>query len=342
MPLRQHLLGGRRERRGVLHDGEEPRQEDHGTDREGSACDQEPPELRRLDHRAHDGEAGQHEQQEQRVGRVHDREHEPRTCDERESRAGRLVQIDEEERQRGGHEQHAPAGGRGQREQPERAAGAGRERRDADRPRERRDAEPARAEDRDARFVDDEERERREHGRFVHDDLGRVDARQLRDQREERVPERERVAGVQPAVHELAHAFERELVERQELPHAREVEQRVAGRLGEHVPEQHAGKDADPEHREPDRIPRAQRSTPEPDGDRRQSRGEQEPEGERQRRARREHDEHRAEDQRQARHDRTGGRPCEQRAGREEQERRPRQPQVELDHGFSRPRAACR
>jgi hypothetical protein len=56
---------------------------------------------------------------------------------------------------------------------------------------------------------------------------------------------------VQAAVGELADALERELVERGQLPHAREVEERVAGRLGEDAPEHEAEEDPTSEDGEP-------------------------------------------------------------------------------------------
>ena len=61
--------------------------------------------------------------------------------------------------------------------------------------------------------------------------LGRVDAADLRDERQEAVPERERIAGMEPAVGELVRALEREVVEREELLDAREVEEPVAADL---------------------------------------------------------------------------------------------------------------
>ncbi len=68
------------------------------------------------------------------------------------------------------------------------------------------------------------------------------DAAELRDEREERVPERKRVAGVQASVAELVHGTERERAEVVELAHAREMLERVAVDDAGHVPER------DPEH----------------------------------------------------------------------------------------------
>ena len=63
-------------------------------------------------------------------------------------------------------------------------------------------------------------------------DQRRVDPASLRDEREEQVPERERVARVEPAVAELVDGPQREPAEVEELPHAREVEERVAAGEG--------------------------------------------------------------------------------------------------------------
>ena len=74
------------------------------------------------------------------------------------------------------------------------------------------------------------------------DDLLGIGARDLRDEREEPVPERERVAGVEAAVRELRDAVEREVVELEELAGAREVEEAVAFDVPRNAPEEH------PEH----------------------------------------------------------------------------------------------
>ncbi len=62
----------------------------------------------------------------------------------------------------------------------------------------------------------------------MENDLLRVDPGDPRNEREEAVPERERVARVEARVGELADALEREAVELRELPHPREVEEPVA------------------------------------------------------------------------------------------------------------------
>ena len=96
------------------------------------------------------------------------------------------------------------------------------------------------------------------------DDALGILARDLRDEPDEAMPEREGVARMQAAVRELGDPLERQVVELEELPHTGEVEQTVAlhGRSGD--PEEHAD-DGSPEER-----PRAARDllrlgpTPEP------------------------------------------------------------------------------
>ena len=61
---------------------------------------------------------------------------------------------------------------------------------------------------------------------MLDDDLG-ILAGDARDECVEPVPEREGVAGMQAAVHELVEARERERVQLHELANSREVEQPV-------------------------------------------------------------------------------------------------------------------
>ena len=132
-----------------------------------------------------------------------------------------------------------------------------RERRDADLRAHDRDRRADSLEERVAGLVGDEERERRQHGRLVQDDLGRVEEGDARDEREKAVPEREGVAGMQAAVGELVHGVERERVERLQLAHARQVEEAVAADLAGDVPEQHAEQRAGGEDPPPSREPLA-------------------------------------------------------------------------------------
>ncbi len=80
---------------------------------------------------------------------------------------------------------------------------------------------PRAPEERPARLERDDNRERREDRRQVGDDALGILARDLRDQRDEAVPERERVPGVQAAVGELGDRVERQLVELEQLPRTR-------------------------------------------------------------------------------------------------------------------------
>ena len=103
-------------------------------------------------------------------------------------------------------------------------------------------------EQRPARLVDDEHRKRGQHRRAVEHDVHRIGARHLRDEREEAVPERERVAGMQPAVRELVRAPEREVAERQQLLDPCEMEEAVAADVPRDVPEEEPEQRARGEH----------------------------------------------------------------------------------------------
>ena len=143
--------------------------------------------------------------EEDRVGRVDDGEHERgerRRSRASPSSASRMRR--ERERERGRDEELARRRG-GQRERGERAAVPGRHRRDPDRGAGRRSGGHDPPEQRVARLVGGEHGEGRQHRRLVEHDLRRIDERDLRDQREERLPEREGVARVEPAVGELVH-----------------------------------------------------------------------------------------------------------------------------------------
>ena len=180
------------------------------------------------------------------------------------------------------------------------------------------------------------------------DDALGILARELRDQRDEAVPERERVPGMQAAVGELRDPVERELVEVEQLPYAREVEQAVAVDRGGDDPEQHADDSAPEERPRPTRWgghpggPRAEAPQRHAGGRNDDEQGERQ----RQRRAERERDRERAEDgderpgegRRQATHtERSREQParCEQEGSRE------REPEIEKDHGQRSTRVAA-
>src|SRR6185436_14052438 len=86
---------------------------------------------------------------------------------------------------------------------------------------------PGPAEERPTRFECHYDGERSQDRRKMDDDALGVLARDLRNQRDEAMPEREGVAGMETAVRELRHAVEREGVEAQELPCAGEMEQSI-------------------------------------------------------------------------------------------------------------------
>ena len=172
---------------------------------------------------------GERDEHEERVGRV----------DERERRASRrasvaipaarpLGDVGEEERDHRRDEQ-LPAERRRERERGVRAAAA---RRRARRSTPGRGAPRARPTPTGRRAFPDSHATRNAAGtstrRLVQHDLRRVDPAELGDEREERVPERERVPGVEPAVPELVDRAQREPAEVEQLPHAREVEVVVA------------------------------------------------------------------------------------------------------------------
>ena len=129
----------------------------------------------------------------------------------------------------------------------------------------RRDA----AEERVPGLVGHEDGERREHGRLVPHDVGRVDECDLGDHGEERLPEREGVAGVEPAVGELVHGREVQVAELDELPGAGEMEETVAADLACDAPQQQPEHDPGRPHgRRAGEAPRppaaGPRSTPPP------------------------------------------------------------------------------
>ena len=117
----------------------------------------------------------------------------------------------------------------------------------------RRDPGPARGEERRPGLVDEHEGERQQHRRQVQERGRRADAGELRDHRDRRMPERERVARVQAAVLELVHRAQRQVVQGEQLLHPGEVEERVAVVAGD-PPERDPGHEPEREH--PDRPER--------------------------------------------------------------------------------------
>ena len=83
----------------------------------------------------------------------------------------------------------------------------------------------------------------------MEDDRGGVDSSEPGDEREERMPERERVPGVEAAVAELVHAPQRQSAEVVELANAGEMEEVVPARQ---VPGQEPERDPEPDPRDRD------------------------------------------------------------------------------------------
>ena len=82
----------------------------------------------------------------------------------------------------------------------------------------------------------------------MEDDVDGLGARGLRDERQEAVPQRERIAGVQPAVGELVRAGEREVAEGKQLLDAGEMEEPVSTDVTRDVPEEKAEERTDARH----------------------------------------------------------------------------------------------
>ncbi len=172
-------------------------------------------------------EARERHRGEERVRRVHEGERDRRGRDRQHLAAPSTRDQREDEREQRGGDQR-PCDRRRQRQEVERSRSRAGE---ADQPHlggRRRNARSVRAEERGAGRVREQDRQRGEDGRQVQHDDGRVDVGQARDHRQPGMPHRERVAGVEAAVAELVDHAERGQVERLELPHPAEVEQRVA------------------------------------------------------------------------------------------------------------------
>ena len=184
------------------------------------------PERRREDD-PREQEARERHRGEERVRRVHERERDRRGRDREHLTAPSARDEREDEREQRGGDQR-PGDRRRQREEVERPRSRAGEADQPDLGGRRRDARSVRAEERGAGCVGEHDRQRREDRRQVQHDDGRVDVGEPRDHRQPRVPHGERVARMEAAVAELVDDVERGQVERLELPHAAEVEERVA------------------------------------------------------------------------------------------------------------------
>ena len=223
--------------RGVVHDGQQPREERRSGDDERTEREQPGAAVAASPEPADREEPDERDPEEERVRRMHDGEDERGGRRRGEERPGRGTRRLHRKRERGREEQLARRG-RGQRERGERPAVRRRHRHERDACGRRGRGGNDAPEQRPTRLVGDHGGKRREHRRAVQHDVDRVGARDLRDQREEAVPQRERVAGMEPAVRELVERVQREVVEREELLHPREMEEAVTADVPGDVPEE--------------------------------------------------------------------------------------------------------
>ena len=172
-------------------------------------------------------EARERHRGEERVRRVHEREGDRRGRDRKHLTAPSARDEREDEREQRGDDQRA-GDRRRQRQEVERPRSRAGEADQPDLGGRRRDARSVRAEERGAGRVGEHDRQRSQDRRQVQHDDGRVDVGEARDHRQPRVPHGKRVARMEAAVAELVDDVERGQVERLELPHAAEVEERVA------------------------------------------------------------------------------------------------------------------
>jgi hypothetical protein len=237
------LAGGRGVRRRLADDREQPEEGGADRDEQGGKRLRRAAQIGPREQHAGDCEAEQQDPEEHRRARVN-QEHLHADCRKPEcERPARVAQEEEEEGERCRY-QHIAVDGARLREQRVRPAVAGGEGRSGHGRGEHPDAEPGGAKQRHSRLVHDGECDRHDRARLVLHHLRRVDARELRDQREKRVPERERVARMQAAVAELVDAAHVQVAEVDELANAPEMEERVAGDGARNVPQQRAENEA--------------------------------------------------------------------------------------------------
>ena len=239
-----------RHRARVVHDRAQPEQEERGRDDERDERERPVAQVLSLPQSARREEADERDPEEDRIGRMDDGESQTRRgrrCDQPQRRRTHRLEC---QRKRGGHEQLARRSRR-KREEHVRAAEAWREADHRDLRAGRDARRPGPAEQRPARLERDHDGDRRQDRRKVDDDALGILARDLRDQRDEAMPERKGVAGMETAVCELGHAVEREGIEAQKLPCAGEVKQSVALNRRSGDPDQQ------PDDRAPEERPRS-------------------------------------------------------------------------------------
>jgi len=234
-------------RDGLAHDREQP--EDNQPRRHEDRRQGRPDVgdvVANVEDRAHEQEADEPRGDEHRVARMDERHRRRCGRDRGDERPGGVADVGEDECQQR-RQQQRPRGSRRKRERRVRTSVPGSEPQERELHDRRRDACPARAEEREAGLVGEQERKRQQHGRGVQHDRWRADACEPRHDRDRRVPERERVARMQPAVAELVHRPQRERVEAEQLLLPGQVEERVAV-VARDPPERDPGDRSEREH----------------------------------------------------------------------------------------------
>ena len=212
--------------RRVLHDRREPDEHCGGGDPDRREGSRKRNEIRPSEDEAHDREAAERDEQKERIGRMDQREGKRARRQRRDQRQPR--RPDEEHRQAHDGRDDQLTGGR--RREVERVVGAAvprRERDERDLAGQHREASPRRVEEGSTGLEGEQERERHEDRGLVEEHVGRVDPGEPADEREEPVPERERIPRMRSTVGELGDGVQREVVELRELPDPGEVEERV-------------------------------------------------------------------------------------------------------------------
>ena len=225
-------------RDGVAGDREQREPDGRGRDGDAGERGGDPPGAPTLGERGHQQPAPQREAEEERVGRMDERERQRRHPGGEEHAQCRPACVGEDEREDGRDEQ-LPRRRRRPREEWIRPAVSSCEPDDRDLRRRSRSTERHRAKEGHSCFECHDDRERNEQRALVLDDERGIDAGELRHRREKRMPERKGVAGMQAATDELVETPRTERPELDELADARHVERAVADqRPWRDVPEQ--------------------------------------------------------------------------------------------------------
>jgi hypothetical protein len=201
------LLGIRRHRPRVVHDGPKPEHEQRRWDDQRAEREDAGPHVCALPGCAYDEEADEGDPEEDGVRRMDHREHKAgRGGRESEPQRGRADRLECECKCRR-HEELARSGC-GKREEHVGASHAWCEADHRDLGRGGHAGGPGPAEEGPAGLVGDHDGERGEDRREMHDHPLRVLSRELGDQGDEAVPEREGVSGMEAPVRKLGHTVE--------------------------------------------------------------------------------------------------------------------------------------